>query len=166
MEGKAQKGLKIKHANIVLGVAFIIFALAVFFICKKDDLQFYVNRAPGPGFMPMLSGGLIGLCGAGITVQSLFRLKKDDPEGEAVVANWEEWKSFFFVIGFSAAAVFFAEYIGLITALTLVMVFLIRFLGPEPWKPSILVGVGVGIVIYLIFVVLLKVHVPVGPLGF
>ena len=69
-------------------------------------------------------------------------------------------------LGIGAAAVFLADFIGLITAITLAIVLLIRFLGPESWKTSVLVGVGTGAVMYLIFVVLLKVHVPVGPFGF
>ena len=166
MESKTSKGLKIKHANILLGIAFIILAGVIFFICQKDDMQFYMNKAPGPGFMPMISAAVIGLCGLGITVQSVLRLKRGDPEDEKVIAVWEEWKSFFIIIGVCAAAVFLADYIGLITAITIAMVLLIRFLGPESWKTSLLVGIGTGIVIYVVFVLLLKVHVPTGPFGF
>ncbi|MGI6027824.1 MAG: tripartite tricarboxylate transporter TctB family protein [Candidatus Heteroscillospira sp.] len=166
MENKTAKGLKIKHANILLGVVSIVLACAIFFICKKDGMQFYMNKAPGPGFMPMISASIIGICGLGITVQSVLRLKLADQEGEKLLAEWHEWRSFFIIIGICSAAVVLADYIGLITAITIAMVLLIRFLGPESWKTSLLVGVGTGIVIYLIFIVLLKVHVPEGPFGF
>lgn len=166
MESKTSKGLKIKHADILLGIAFIVIAAVIFFICRKDDMQFYMNKAPGPGFMPMISAAMIGICGVGITAESVLRLRRSDPEGEKVIANWEEWKSFFLIIGICAAALLLADYIGLITAITITMVLLIRFLGPESWKTSLLVGIGTGIVIYLIFIVLLKVHVPQGPFGF
>jgi len=166
MEKKSERGLKIKYANVLLGAVFIVLALAILYICQRDDMQFYVKRAPGPGFMPTLSAALIGVCGVGITIQSVLRLKKDAAAGEAPLATRDEWKNFFLVIGLSAAAVFFAKYGGLITVITLVIVLLIRFLGPEPWKTAIPVGIGTGVIMYLIFVVLLKVHVPVGPLGF
>ena len=166
MEEKRSGGVKLKYANIILGACFIVLALAILFICQKDGMKFYVKRAPGPGFMPALAAALIGICGIGITVQGVLRLKKEDPEGDGPLATGMEWRNYLLVIGVSAAAVFFAEYIGLITAITLGVIVLIRFLGPEPWKTAIPVGIGTGAVMYLIFVVLLKVHVPVGPLGF
>ena len=70
------------------------------------------------------------------------------------------------MIGLGAACVFAARYVGLITAIAVIIIFLVRFLGPEPWKTAIPVGIGTGAVMYLIFVALLKVHVPVGPFGF
>ena len=163
---KKPGGLKIKYANLILGICFIVLALAIFVISRMDDMKFYVKRAPGPGFMPTLAAALIGICGIGIVVVSLRNLKKDAPEGEEPLITPEEARNYLLVIGIGAAAVFLADFIGLITAITLAIVLLIRFLGPESWKTSVLVGVGTGAVMYLIFVVLLKVHVPVGPLGF
>ena len=166
MGDKNFRGLKTKHANLLLGLCCIVLAIIIFAICRKDNMGFYINKAPGPGFMPMLSAGLVGICGVGIFVQSAKNLKSMAPEDEKVFTVWDEWKSFFMIIGCGAVALLLAEYIGLITAITIVMILLIRFLGPESWKTSLLVGLGTGVVIYLIFVVLLKVHVPEGPFGF
>ncbi|MGE4353469.1 MAG: tripartite tricarboxylate transporter TctB family protein [Oscillospiraceae bacterium] len=168
MENKPSVGLKIKHANIILGVVFVLFAAGIFIICKRDGLQFYMNKTPGPGFMPMISAAIIGICGIGIAVKAISRLLRavQDPEDEKVIAKWNEWKSFFIIIGIGIATVLLSEYMGLILSLTAAMVLLIRFLGPESWKTSLIVGIGTGIVIYLIFIVLLKVHVPKGPFGF
>ncbi len=166
MKDKPHGGLKLKYANIVLGIVFIALALGILYVCRHDNLQFFIRKGPGPGFMPILSGAIIGLCGAGITITGLLRLKKDSSDGDEPVATNAEWKNFFLVIGLCALTIAAAKYIGLISAITLVMVLLIRFLGPEPWKTAIPVGVVTGIVMYLIFVVFLKVPVPKGPLGF
>ena len=166
MNDQKKPGLKAKHGDIVLGVAFIVLAAAIFSICKRDDLRFYMNRAPGPGFMPMLSSALIGLCGLGITAGGIRQVISRNPEGDKALFNFSEIRSLLIVIGLGAASVLAAKYIGLMSSITVVMVLLIRFLGPEPWKTSLLAGIGTGIVMYVVFVVLLKVHVPVGPLGF
>jgi hypothetical protein len=168
MENKKSVGLKIKHANIILGLVFILLSAAIFFICRRDGLDFYHNSAPGPGFMPMIAASLIGICGAGIAVTGIFALKNaaNNPELEKVIANWQEWRSFILITVICSLAIFLASYIGLITSVTLAVILLIRFLGPESWKTSIIVGLGTGIVIYLVFVVMLKVHVPEGPFGF
>lgn len=166
MEKKSQFGLKIKHANIILGVAFIVLSIAIAYICKTDNMKFYSNNAPGPGFMPMLSAGLIALCGIGITARSFIDLKNgSDPDGEKVIATWTEWKSFFIIIGSTIAVMLCTKFLGLIISVTIAVIMMIRLLGPEPWKTSLMVGIGTGIVIYLVFVVFLKVHVPVGIFG-
>lgn len=170
MENKPSKGLKIKHANVVLGIVFILLAAAIFLICQIDGLKFYHNKAPGPGFMPMISAAIIGICGVGITIGAFSYLRKKEinleNENEKVIATIEEWKSFFIIIGIGAATVVITPFLGLITTLTASIILLIRFLGPEPWKTSIIVGLVTGIIMYLIFVVFLKVHVPKGPFGF
>ena len=168
MGNNQSRGLKIKYANVIAGVVFVLLAAGIFIICKTDNLDFYANRSPGPGFMPMISAVLIGICGVGIAIKAILNLrgKLVDTEGDKVIATWIEWKSFFIIIGIGTATVILTEYLGLIIAVTAAMVLLIRFLGPESWKTSLLVGIGTGIVIYLIFIVLLKVYVPKGPFGF
>ena len=166
MEEKKGGGLKIRYANIALGVCFILLALFILFICQNDDMKFYVKRAPGPGFMPALSAALIGLCGLGITIQGVLKLKKEDAYGDEPLFTSDEFRNYLIVIGLGVACVFAAKYIGLISSIALIIIFLVRFLGPEPWKTAVPVGLGTGAVMYLIFVVLLKVHVPVGPFGF
>lgn len=166
MENKTSRGLKVKYANVILGLVFMLFAAVVLYICNKDNMSFYLNNAPGPGFMPMISAGIVGLCGLGILIRSVLKLKEETEEGEKILATLTEWQCFIAVIAVCSATVLVADYIGLITAITLAIILLIRFLGPEPWKTAVIVGLGTGIVIYLIFIVLLSVHVPTGPFGF
>lgn len=166
MENKKTAVLKIKYADIIMGVLFVALAAWIFWVCRSDGLDFYHDNAPGPGFMPMISAAMIAVCGVGITIKAVMALRKNDPEGEKPIAVSEEWKTFFLIIGVCFASMFLAEILGLIITVTLAMIVLIRFLETEKWSTSIIVGVATGIVIYLIFVVFLKVHVPRGPLGF
>ncbi len=161
-----EKGFRYRHAELLLGILMLIIALGILFICRQDNMKFYVKKAPGTGFMPMLSAAVIALCGAGITVKGVLGRKKEDPEKSGPFVSDGEGRSFLTVIVLGALSIAAAKYVGLICAVTLMMILLIRFLGPESWKTSVLAGIGTGAAMYLIFVVFLKVHVPVGPLGF
>ena len=65
-----------------------------------------------------------------------------------------------------AIAVFFFETLGYVIVSTLLMIFLVKFIGGERWVRSLIVTGLMVILSYFVFSILLKIQLPTGPLGF
>ena len=170
--------MKIGKANQVFCFITILFGALILFETWREGLAFISKRSPGAGFFPIIIGIGIIICGVGmIWEQNVLRRKvKEGTQDEYLLEEAKtmekpvfeqgEVKNFFIILGVALMVVLLSKVIGLITAVTLAMIAYIRFLGKEPWKLSLLIGVGTGVVMFMVFGVLLNVPMPKGPLGF
>ncbi|MCR5369095.1 MAG: tripartite tricarboxylate transporter TctB family protein [Clostridium sp.] len=162
--------MKMGLANRIFGAAAVLFGVLILFETNREQLALVSKRSPGAGFLPTIIAIGIILCGIGIFAEQVILERRKTPEimeqKEKNLVEPGDMRNFAIVLGVAALVVVFSSWIGLITAVTLAMIAYVRLLGREPWKISVLIGLGTGIVMFLVFSVLLKVPMPTGPWGF
>jgi len=140
---------------MALGGAFTMGAL-------HQGLMF--KGAPGPGFLPLLTG-------LGLIVLSLFVLipalaHRGQQSSEPL---FPEPGSLRKLISASVALFgygFALDYLGYTLTTFVFMFFVSRLIEPKRWPATALLALATAVLSYLLFVVLLDVQLPAGPLGF
>jgi putative tricarboxylic transport membrane protein len=119
-----------------------------------------LNR-PGPGLFPFVIG--VGMALLSLSVMATaFRVVKApvlDTETRRVLP----------VVAVVAALVFYTvalERIGFVLCTLLFLIGLLGALGRSSWLTALTASVGITVGSYLIFAKLLKINLPIGPLGF
>ncbi len=159
---------QMRQANLILGIMGVLGGLIIIWLAFVQNLAFTKQGFPGPGFFPIMCGIAIVLCSLAIFMKAWFKAKKDilqdQPDNmlQKNIFNRMELKSFAIVIGISWAVVILSDIIGLLVAISIAVVILIRVLGKETLKTSCLVGVGTFAVLFLIFDVFLRIPLPAG----
>jgi len=117
---------------------------------------------PGPGFLPLLVGALMGVCSTVL----LLRAVREGGTGKAI--HTLRPKNLFKLIGTLAAIlsyVFLFPLLGFIPATIILMIFLFKAIGEMGWKTTLAWGISTSISMYLIFKVWLMVQFPIGLWG-
>lgn len=116
---------------------------------------------PGPGFVPFLTGSLLGLLGIILTLHKTIQISRQKGN-EGKSQSKIEWKQ----IGLSLIALFvyasLFEPLGFVISTLLFLLFLFKMLMPRKWFMPILLSVSTVIFSYLIFYVWLRVNFPRG----
>lgn len=143
-------------AWMAFGVVFTVSAL-------KQGLM--MKGMPGPGFLPFLCGLALTGLGFFVLVPSLLR----HSEAEADSADGGQpggWKRVLaataLLVGFGIAL----EILGFALATFLFILAATRIMASPRWWVSLLTAAATSAASYLLFVVLLGVSLPTGPLGF
>ena len=158
---------KAREADIILGTVIAVFGGIIIGIIKTQDYTIWGKGGPGQGLFPMIAAGGIICCGISVAAEAIFRSRrslKEQDQTELVIKS-KELYNFCVVLGIAVLVVLLSEMLGFIPCVTAAMVFYTRLLSREKWAKSVIIGVGMGIVIYCIFVLFLKVHFPKGILG-
>ncbi|MCX5907597.1 MAG: tripartite tricarboxylate transporter TctB family protein [Deltaproteobacteria bacterium] len=143
-------------------LAWLAFAL---FICAETLRRLSLGswRDPGPGFVPVLSGVILGILALVHFIHSY--LKKSRESGGLWVLP-ERWKALLFVIISLFVSVFLLEPLGFVTATFLLLIILFRAAEPHPWIVVFGGSALTSFITYLLFDVFLKCQLPKGILGF
>jgi putative tricarboxylic transport membrane protein len=128
---------------------------------------------PGSGFMPFLSGAMMGLFGAILLFYScetkLSRKERFEAQNVRLRANWinlfRDWKNFFFTLLALFGYALLLNVLGFPLTTFLFFFFLFRLTETEKWlMPLFLAGVMMGFS-YLLFSVWLGCQFPRGVFG-
>ncbi len=157
-----------KRFDLVGGFIWLILGIGV--CIGSIELGLGVLQKPGPGFLPFLSGVLLGLFGLIIIFPLILRnLRKEKELNAKKVWGKENWKSLFpTLLAFLAlfGYLLFLNILGFILTAFLFLFFLFKLKEPKKWvMPLILSGVTV-ILSYLLFSVWLMCQFPKGIFGF
>ena len=112
------------------------------------------------------------MCGVLLFLEILTQSKKaaadenHKAEQEAKILNPRELKNLLFFLLLGVFVLVAYKFLGMLLCLFISVVVYLIFQGKEKWWKALIIGVGMTIFLYLIFVVFLKVPVPKGPLGF
>ena len=161
-----------KTGNVILGIAGVVGGLVIIGLSFAQDMAFIARSMPGPGFFPIICGGMISLMSAWLLLEVHMQSRKQKAEGEQTkqstknLINVTEIKSFLWIIGLSWFVVLLAPTLGMLICIMAVVFALVKFLGREGWIKSLLVALGTTVAMYLIFGVFLNVPMPIGILGF
>lgn len=154
-------------ANISLGLFSVLFGLAVIAVALVEKYPIWSKSAPGRGLFPILAGSGILLCGLSIAVTALLAYRKERSGSEPAYTPVKTFELFNLavVLIFAVLVALLCDFLGFLPCVTIATIFYVKLLAHETWVKSLLVGLGTGLVMYLTFVLFLKVHFPIGFLG-
>ncbi len=148
--------------NLSSAIFCLLLGLAVAW--KGLHLGLKLDREMGPGFFPLLAGGILASLSIILFVQSLPR--EPSPSREPFWAARRSWIKIFvtlFVLGLYPVVIgrlgFFLSSLGLV-------IFLFGGIARLRWWVAGFGGILTTIAFYVVFEIWLKANLPYGPLGF
>jgi putative tricarboxylic transport membrane protein len=141
-------------------------AVGIFFCIGSIKYKLGNFKVPGPGFMPFIAWGLLGLFGLVLILSSKRKLESDEEEKDGGMWAGHNWKRVIFTLMALFCYGIILEYLGFLTTTFLFLLFLFKLTEPRKWiMPLLMSGVTV-ILSYLVFALWLKSSFPKGILGF
>ncbi|MDF2524154.1 MAG: tripartite tricarboxylate transporter family receptor [Clostridiales bacterium] len=139
---------------------FAVFS-SVFFVQSLSYSYWNKQFAPGAGFIPRWVSGILIILSVIAFIQSLkedgLRLSEALPKGKYKFNTLMCWS---ILLLFA----FFAEKLGLVLTGTAMLTILFKM--GFKWPKAIVLGLGVSLVCFFVFKILLQVDVPVNQFGF
>lgn len=118
-------------------------------------------NTPGPGFFPLVIGGVLSLLSIILLVRTLWA--DTGPEGK--LTFWKEKRSWGKVLFSLLGLIFyliFLNYLGYLLTTFLFIVYLLKFIGKKGWRTSILIAILIAASSYVLFQIGLGVSLPKG----
>lgn len=143
-----------------LVVAGIIFALGGLVCYDSWDLgASWASDGPQAGYFPFRIGALICICATVVFVQGLLRFKTD----RTVFVGKTQLKQVLVILLPSTAYVFGVWLIGIYVSSALFIALFMRLAGRYTWLRSVVVGLSVSVIAFLLFEIWFKIPLPKGP---
>ncbi len=152
---------KVTKQEVISGIVFFLFGIYVIQYSYRF-LNFGSFSKPGSGFVPLISG--VGIAAIALIWVLLNTIGKKPPS----VPLWADgiWKLPVLAMLISLAYALLIDPLGYVLATFVFMVTWQIILVREKWWKILLIGVISTAGVYVVFVQLLRVFVPKGPLGF
>ncbi|MDD7972361.1 tripartite tricarboxylate transporter TctB family protein [Roseinatronobacter alkalisoli] len=148
--------MKQKDIGDILGGALMI-GFGIFAMIYAQRYSFGSVSQMGPGFFPVVLGGVLAVLGALIILPALAR------PGPDLEFNW---KTLFFVIGAIIVFAFTLRPLGLIVATMAAVLLAASAERKFSLKGRVLLAAGIAALVFVIFRVGLRMNIPVWPRGF
>lgn len=149
----------VRDGDIVSGV--VLASLGTYILVTASRWDYLTPNGPGPGFFPVWYGLLMIVLSLALVASRIVSKSKDelDPiDWPGLLRAFGTW--LLFVVG---AAVM--PWLGFVTAFTIVCFSLIFLVFRRPLSQSLIAAIAITAVFHVIFVILLQLDLPVGPLG-
>lgn len=145
-----------RFANRIASIILIVLSIAV--TIQALQWKYMENGTPGPGFLPVwISIGMV-IVSTILVIKSFTRFASTLPNPFAK----GDFREFFIVIGGGFGAMALSQVTGLLIALGLMTGIISRLLGTKNWKTIVGLTIGVPVVLFVIFDVVLGVPLPQG----
>lgn len=144
---------------LVLGIGLCIGSVRL----KLGDFH-----TPGPGFMPFLSGALLGIFGMILIFPTARSWKAEEAKEQktSVMWNWKKLTSPFLTLLTLFLYLLFLEPLGFILTTFICLFFLFKLSEPRKWMRPVILSVCTSILSYLVFSVWLQCQFPRGLIKF
>ena len=139
-------------------------ALGGLFVAGALQQGLMRRGVPGPGFLPFFSGLTLIFLSLFVFVPALSQRKK--PESRDFFPERDSFRKLLLALVALLAFGIAMEYVGYLLTTFLFMFFAARLMEPKGWRTTTLLALFTATLSYLLFVVLLEVQLPRGPLGF
>jgi putative tricarboxylic transport membrane protein len=147
--------------DLFSGAALAAFGLYV--IVASSRFTYSSEEGPGPGFLPLWLGIAIFALAVGLIISSQ---RDPAPRISEQRHSWSgETRAVSAWLGLMGA-IFLSPFVGFTPSLMLMAVFIIACLERRSLWTALLAALGIGIGFHLLFVVVLGLSLPTGPLGF
>jgi len=144
------------RSDLVAGMVIVLVALLVGWENRAYPIGSLAE--PGPGYMPLLIAGALGVFGVLIALRA-----GTSPLFNTIV--WSESRRGIVMLIACGVAVFALERIGYRLTMIVLLVFMLGVVERKRPVPTLLVAVGFAFLSYYLFATLLKVQLPRGPWG-
>jgi putative tricarboxylic transport membrane protein len=145
------------------GILFLLLSGAILvMILQAPAVQETVG--PGPYFFPAISAFLIGGLSLALLLRSVRQPGSTQPQGAA--GGEKKWRRIFWIVLWCVIYTATLERLGYILSTALTTFALLSYFTWRAWMFNTVASVATPLLIYFLFDVLLKVHMPKGPLGF
>jgi putative tricarboxylic transport membrane protein len=151
----------VKRNDIIGGLFFL--AAGIFFAVYSQRVDIGTMEEPGPGFLPLWAGVLLSILSALLIAKSWF---KKFEVGDAFFPEYDSWKRVFMVVLSLIVYNLLLAPLGFVLTTFLFVVFLVKFIFPQPWLRTIVTAGLSTAGAQIIFVNLLEIQFPKGLLGF
>jgi len=151
-----------KKADQWSGIFLLIISGAIFW----GSLSFPYGSVhkPGPGFFPFWIGVILGCMSLGLLIGSTISAKGGSLLRE-IVEGKIRWGKVILVLACLLFYAFSLDYLGYLFVTFLLMVTLLRFVDPQPWRTVLLWALVGSVGSYLFFEIWMKLRLPKGFLG-
>jgi hypothetical protein len=143
----------------VAGSALVLLAAVVLVETWRAGLPLGSIRTPGPAYLPVVLALLLTGFGAALV------LARDRTAAGVASVGWREWRhavAIFAALVFSAWAL---ERLGYRLTVTVVLAFLLGVVERKGVVVTVAIAVGLALASFFLFGTVLRVPLPVGPLG-
>ncbi|MBI5603275.1 MAG: tripartite tricarboxylate transporter TctB family protein [Deltaproteobacteria bacterium] len=151
-----------KNRDVVSSIVWM--ALGCLFVGGALHQGLMRKGVPGPGFLPFLSGMALIFIALFVLIPALVQKEKEN--GSDFFPESGSFRKLVFALVALLAFGVALNYLGYLITTFLFMFLMARLIEPKGWWITALVALLTAVVSYLLFVVLLEVQLPTGPLGF
>ena len=138
----------------------VLAALGVYIVSEAWRWDYSTAEGPGPGFFPLWYGIAMVLLSLVLVLRTAF-------SGTAgKTTDWGGVGRALTVWVVFALAIALMKFIGFLTALALLTLFVVAVLYGRPLKVALAAAIGNAAGFYLVFGLALQLSLPAGPLGF
>lgn len=141
------------------------FFLGLAVLAKGLRLGLRVNIDMGPGFFPLVAGGILSFLSMILFIQSLIK-KETSVQRVTFWTNPYGWKLVLLTVLTISAYPFILNQLGFLLSTFLFLFFLFLVIARQKWWVAGFGGVATAAVVYLIFEIWLKANLPRGILNF
>ncbi len=149
-------------ADRITGGVMLLFALGV--IAMARQMPMFAEFGPGAGFLPFWLAVLIGVL-AILMVVNAGGHRGEHEEGSSLPTRQGAIRS---AIAFAALVVYvlLLQVLGFVIPTLIMITFLMKVLGRDTWKNSIVIAVAGTVGLYVVFGILLEVSLPASLLNY
>ena len=151
-----------KSYNRIAAIFFLL--IGVFFALYARRVEIGTFTEPGPGFLPFWAG--LTLVAMSIILLLRTYATKSEAAKSAFFALPDSWKRVLATFLSLIAYNLLLTSLGFTVTTFLLLIFLVRFIFPQTWKRTLLVGALGSIFARLLFINFLETQLPRGLLGF
>ncbi len=146
-----------QRVNQILALLWI--GVGVVIIIQSQDLKYFAEYGPGPGFLPFWLGVAFILLGLVMLAQFSFSHKEGEPLEPP--SKHAAWQMFLVMFGFFMF-VFLADKVGFLLSIGLLFIFLLVFVERKGWKFSLAMAIINTLIFWAIFELGLQQRLPTG----
>jgi hypothetical protein len=155
-----RKSKDMKKYDLISGSFWLICSILI--VIGSFHLPLGTMGNPGPGFVPLLVGIMLGVISLAILIYSFFQRPSG---GKTFWPDKKQWPKVVTTVLMILIYTIAFPYLGFFVSTLLLMVFLFKSIGGMKWKASLAGAILTSSCFYLVFKVWLKVQFPGGPLG-
>jgi hypothetical protein len=161
MDDQTPERAAARTVTVDLAVAVLVFALGALVVYESFRLgASWGSDGPQSGYFPFYIGLLICISSIVVFVQAISKFKSD----RAAFVSVERLKQVMVILVPSALYVAGVQLIGIYVPSAVFITLFMKIIGKYSWLRSVVVGLAVSVVAFMLFEVWFKIPLPKGPL--
>lgn len=150
--------------DFLLGLIWFVFSLII--IVESYRLDVGTLHSPQAGFLPFLASITLAILSLTLFILRILKKVEVQRKEETPSLNIKNLPKVLYVGLSIFIYAILLNYLGFIIDTILFIGFLLVIIEPQKWYTVVIVAFTTSLISYLLFNVLLRVQLPIGPLGF